>query len=250
MKKKSLFYLFIICLFLFIEEVHAKTIHAIFVADTVNDTGFETKPDMQSIQNDLRAFSKHTQIPLKERIFLGSGFKKSTVETYLNQLKVDSSDTVIFYFSGHGYRTQEMVSPWPFLTFEFYKPGIDLKWVTDTIRKKSPQFSLIMADCCNNFIERGFINETKYIRINLHDQPSHYPGYRQLFLNAKGCIVLCSSSKGQFSYGSRLGGLFTQCFMNSLKQESHKTTPSWKRLLERASSYIKHIQKPVCEVYH
>lgn len=249
MKKKLFTFLFYSYLLFSYQEIQAKTLHAIIVTDTIHDIAFASIPDLKQIQRELRSVSKSTHMVLQEKTFSGSDFQKHQVKSYLNQLSLGSKDAVVFYFSGHGYRTREKSYPWPTLNFEFYKPGIDLKWVADTIRNKKPQFALIMADCCNNYTEQGFNNETKQIRISLPLQSPKHEGYDQLFNKAKGCIVVCSSSPGQFSYGSRFGGLFTQCFMASLKQETNEAVPSWKRLLERAFSYIKNIQKPVCEVF-
>jgi hypothetical protein len=248
MKQKFLF-IFIISFSLFFKEATAKTIYSILIADTINENEFATKPDMQAIQGELHHFCRQARIPLKEKVFLGSDFKRTKIESYLTSLKVDSSDTIVFYFSGHGYRTQDQKTPWPCLNFEFYQPGIDLKWVVDCIRQKRAQFALIMADCCNNFMDRGFDNESKFIQMNLPYYQPYYPGYQPLLLNSKGCLVVCSSSIGQFSYGSKMGGLFTQCFLSSLTQESHQSKPNWKLLIERASSYIKDVQKPIYAIY-
>jgi hypothetical protein len=228
----------------------AKTLHAILVADTIHDIGSVTWPDLCHWQNELRVITQHTQMILKEKIFYGSDFSKEKIKSYLKSLTVNEKDSVVFYFSGHGYRTSQKKTPWPFLTFEFYKPGLDIQWITDVIRSKKPQFALVISDCCNNFMEMGFFgSETKNIQINLRQFPPFYPGYDQLFCKAKGCIVISSCSAGQFSYGSRFGGLYTQCFFTSLNRELTEKKPSWKHLLERANGYINHIQRPVCEVY-
>lgn len=240
----------LIGVFFSFQTLHAKMLHAILVADTVHDLCSVTKPDLHHWQKELKVIAQHTQMILKEKIFSDSAFCKEEVQKYLQKLSVNQADAVIFYFSGHGYRTAKKETPWPFLTFEFYKPGLDIQWIADTIRSKKPRFALVMSDCCNNYEENGrFGTETKQIQINLRQSPPHYAGYQQLFSRAKGCIVISSCSEGQFSYGSHLGGLYTQCFFTSLNRELKEETPSWKNLLQRANGYIQHIQRPVCQVY-
>lgn len=247
---KKLFFYFFCILSFYSESIQARTLHAILVADTIHDIRTVTWPDICHWQKELRSIAQHTQMILKEKTFYGHEFNKEVIKDYLKSLAVDEKDSVIFYFSGHGYRTMKKKTPWPYMTFEFYKQGLDLQWITDAIRNKKPQFALVMADCCNNFMELGlFSHETKNIKINLKTFPIHYPGYLQLFSKAKGCIVVSSCSAGQFSYGSRFGGIFTQCFFTSLNHELLEKKPSWKHLLERASGYINHIQRPLCEVY-
>jgi caspase domain-containing protein len=249
MYKSALFFLLWLGVFIYPQNGEAKIIHAILVADTVNDIIFNARADLHKMREELSGIAKHTQSTLKERIFSGGEFKKEKVIDYLRDLTLAPSDTIIFYFSGHGYRDKQKQTPWPDLAFELYKPGVDLQWIAQTIWNKKPQFALIFADCCNNYLERGFNNALKTVVINLHKIPTCTKGYQQLFTNAKGCVVICSSSAGQFSYVSEDGGLFTLCFLSSLNKEVAQPKPSWKKLLERAHSYIGHIQKPCCEVY-
>jgi hypothetical protein len=250
MKIFILFSFYLFFLLLPCQTMVAKTLHAILVADTIHDITSITGPDLRHWQQELRIITQHTKMILKEKIFSGQEFSKEKIKSYLKDLSIAEKDSVVFYFSGHGYRTKTKQTPWPFLTFEFYKPGLDIQWITDTIRSKKPRFALVMTDCCNNFMELGFFShETKNIHINLPQFPPHFPGYQQLFNKAKGCIVISSCSAGQFSYGSRFGGLYTQCFFTSLNHELTEKEPSWKHLLQRANGYISHIQCPVCEVY-
>lgn len=245
--------LFLSCFFAFFwptDILFAKTLHAILVADTVHDISSVTRPDLRRWQKEVRSITKNTSMILREKIFHGADFNKEKIKNYLKNLKVEKSDSVIFYFSGHGYRTMQKKTQWPFLTFEYYKPGLDVHWIASTIRIKKPQFALIMADCCNNFMENGmFGKETKNILINLKQVPPQVSGYAHLFCNAKGCIVVSSCSQGQFSYGSHFGGLYTQCFFTSLNRELYEKKPSWKRILQRTNGFIGHIQRPLCEVY-
>lgn len=238
-----------LCFLTFQIECFAKTLHAILIADNLHDITLFTQADLYNIQNELRKISKHAQCILKEKVFLGLEFEKEKIMNYVKNLHVEPTDSIVFYFSGHGYRTMQKQTLWPFLSFELYKIGLDMQWVVDTLWGKKPQFTLIMADCCNNFAERGINTETKQIHINLHQKETDSSGYRQLFVNAKGCVVICSSSVGQFSYGSKYGGIFTMCFLSSLNKEIGEPSPSWKNLFLRASAYMKHIQKPICQIY-
>ncbi|MBA3721654.1 MAG: caspase family protein [Parachlamydiaceae bacterium] len=250
MKASSMKLFFLVFVLIQNFALDAKTLHAILIADTIHsDIRNIAAPDLKNIQEEMRKIAVHTKSKLKEKTFSGSDFSKDKVTSYLENLSFGPTDSVVFYFSGHGYRTMQKVSPLPNLSFEFYKNGLDMKWVADTIWNKKPRFALILADCCNNYAENGFNNETKNVYINLHKKPEHNKGYDQLFSKAKGCLVVCSSTAGQYSYGSHFGGLFTHCFLVSLNKEIAEPTPSWKNLLLRANRYISHIQKPFCQVY-
>lgn len=249
MQNKYLIFILYIILIFNSEKGFGKTLHTVLVADTVNEIGFATAPDIKQIQREMRVIAQKSQMKINEKIFWGSNFDKRYVESYLTQLNVDSTDTVVFYFSGHGYRTYQKITHWPNLNFNFNQPGMDLKWVIDTIRSKNPQFAFIVADCCNNYIEQGADARPTSLQVDLHAKTPRYAAYTQLFANSKGCIAVCSSSPGQFSYGSKLGGLFTKCFLTQLTHESNRTDPNWKHLMDKTIHLIQKVQKPICEIY-
>jgi hypothetical protein len=230
------------------QDLRAGILHAVFVTDSINDISLITKPDLLKWQTEIQIIGKYAKLPVKEKVFTGSQFNKAQVSSYIQKLNLKSDDSFVFYFSGHGYRTVDQKSPFPVLTFTLYEKGIELEWIANVIRSKKPHFALVMADCCNMYLERGFSHPTKKIQVNLHPLPPNYPAYEQLFAKAKGCIVVSSCSAGEFSYGSHLGGLYTQCFFASLNRELSETKPSWKNLLRRSNGYISSIQKPICMV--
>jgi hypothetical protein len=250
MKLKSIFLSLLACLVLIGERVEAKTLYAILVADSIHDITMITKPDVRRLQQELKVVATHTKVDLKTRIFSDREFRMDKLIGYLQSLKVNSDDLVVFYFSGHGYRYSQQKSPWPNMMFDPRRPGINLEYIAKLVWNKKPQFALIMSDCCNNNVEQGFFgNASKSIDVRLRKKTPYFPGYHDLFTNAKGCVVVCSCSAGQFSYGSSCGGLFTQSFLVSLNHELGQQSPNWTRLIQRASSYINHIQKPVCQFY-
>lgn len=250
MKLKMIFLTLLTSLLLLGERVEAKTLHAILVADSIHDITMVTKTDVKNIREELKVITKHSKMKLKEKVFSGHDFRMDKLVKHLKKLKIKSDDIVVFYFSGHGYRHTQQTVPWPNMMFDPSRPGINLQYVADILWSKKPQFALVVSDCCNNYIERGFFgNADKMIDVCLYKKPTHFPGYRQLFANAKGCVVICSCSAGQFSYGSCCGGLFTQCFLVSLNHELSQSKPSWDGVFQRTSSYINHIQKPVIKIY-
>ncbi|WP_039357975.1 caspase family protein [Candidatus Protochlamydia amoebophila] len=249
-KNPSLYFILFLNLFCCGQMISAATLHTILVADTIHDINSITVPDLARWQKELQMIAQSTHMILKEITFEGKRFRKQLIIDYLKNFSVNHDDAVVFIFSGHGYRTRDKKSPWPFLIFELDKHGMDLKWIDETIRSKKPRFSLVLGDCCNNYIEKGFLGENKNIFVNLRLVETNPSGYNQLFCRAKGHIIVCSCSPGNFSYGSPFGGLYSQCFLVSLNREISQKFPSWKKVLERANGYIQQVQIPVCEINH
>lgn len=248
MNKSRFFVLSLICLLFAISEVQAKTIHAILVADTVNNITEVTEPNITLFQQELRQVCKHTQLGLKEKIFVGKDFNSDKIMAHLQGLQIDPSDVIFFYFSGHGFHAHQKKSHWP--NMEFYRNEFDFEKVINVVKAKQARLSLVFADCCNNYHEQANEAVPRNINVNLENKRINPEGYRRLFLDAKGCIAVCSASPGQFSYGCHKGGLYTQCFLTSLNHELANPNPNWKSLLDRASKFIGRVQKPIAQLSH
>lgn len=245
MQKFKCFVLLSILLFTVNLSLSADHLHAIIVTDCRNELKEVTTPDLYHIQGAVEKIAKNTDLTLKKKVITGKDFKKQNLLYHLNQLKVGSQDVVIFYFSGHGYRTYSKQTHWPTLLFNWQEDGIDLAWIAGQIEGKKPRFALIIADCCNNFVEDGFDMKEPNQYYNFKSYAPSKKGYWELFRRQTGMVILASSSPGQFSFGCDTGGVCTNCLIMKLSEESYAKTPSWRKILGGVASHISKIQKPI-----
>lgn len=233
--------------------LEGATLHAMIVADTTDESiGESTAVDYQNMLQEARRIAKHTGLELNEITVRDQEATPALMWQKLNAIQVAPDDAIIFYFSGHGYRTSTKgSSPWPNLYFSRVQQGVDLGLVGQKLEEKNPRFLLVMADACNNIIPDEYA--PMLVAKGLFSKPNEEQikaNYRALFLDTEGVVIATSSRAGEYSWGTDTGGLFTVALLRSLKQVVESSTvPSWEKLMEKAASQTGSYQHPDYRIY-
>ncbi|MBN1534033.1 MAG: caspase family protein [Spirochaetes bacterium] len=217
--------------------VQSQTIHAILVGDTVDpNIGRGDKLDLDLMRGLLQETSRLTGASLKMKVF-DSSIIRSEIMNAVTGLNPGSDDTVVFFYTGHGYRMSSFRNKWPAMSLKGNyggSAGLDLKWAYDTLKKKNPRLLIVMADACNSTVPIGSIDTHMSVAYG-EGNPA---AYRKLFLQDKGGILASSSVPGQYSYSGTTGSQFTVQFMSSIKSELSSSNPTWKGIMTKASQPI------------
>jgi hypothetical protein len=201
--------------------------------------------DLENVRQECLRISEFSELPLREIAFTGGGLNPESVFKELKGFSVSPDDLVIFYFSGHGYRTDSKgENPWPNLLCSSSRTGIDYGKVVEILLSKQPRFLLAIADCCNHFMSGSFAPPVPDLAIKSFSSEQVRLSYRKLFLESEGAVLVTSSEVGEMSWCIPRGALFTLSLIDSLKIEAESPTPSWELLLERASLKVKGYQHP------
>lgn len=241
---KSVPKLFYKCLFTFVffaKSLYAADLHLVAVGDfAAKDLLSGLQYDIISIQNQALQIAEHTGLDLcYTSITEGVDTANQVINTLLD-LNTEEEDVILFYYTGHGYRTRNQLSNWPNLHFMYKETGIELDLIITLLKKQKAHLSIIFADCCNNILEdflapplicaqsKGVDMSTQVVR-----------NYTKLFLETNGLVVAASSAAGQYSYSiDEYGGLFTQAFLMAFN-DSMLNTPTenleWNSILKAAS---------------
>jgi hypothetical protein len=202
------------------------------------------------------------KIDIDEFNVMGAGFSCAAIERILagkpdvsgKKLDVSPSDTVIFYYAGHGYRVEPAQASDKFPLLECssirtlsapeLQPDKDLRfsWIMDKLFAMKPRLVIGIADACNVevYAKGGAISRgVDYL-------PGE--GARRLFLEYKGMLSFSGSvPRGESYYyppEQPDGGLFTNQLLNSILDElvrakSSDTQPSWEAIEAAATKPIK-----------
>lgn len=227
----------------------AAQIHLIMVGDTAStDIGATVTPDLEHMHQQTSAIAKLLHVHLEERTFIGSQVNSRQFFNALSSLKVDHDDLIIFYFSGHGYRTKskDAHDPWPNLVFSLEHAGVDFLDVVDIIKEKNPRLVIALADSCNNYLAPGHIPVVKPAKKPLmRSLKLPKVNARFLFMEPAGEILISAASPGEVSWGTLKGGLFTNAFLFSLSQAIDRPQlPDWAQILSEASDSVLENQTP------
>ncbi|MEC7838479.1 MAG: caspase family protein [Chlamydiota bacterium] len=246
----------IFCLLLLMTTVAtASTLHVIMVCDTqAKNIQGGVAINMQSMQKEMADIAYYTDMQLNMKIFYDLEANHNFVD-YINKLNVNSDDVVIFYWSGHGYRTESKNNPWPNFAFANDWTGIDQLELTLLIEKKSPSLTISITDTCNSILSEKHappLMHMKSLELSPMDlKELKRENYTKLFCNTKGTIITAASIPGQYSYAnnSLFGGLWTYSLLNGLQSEviSSKEA-SWDHVFEVAElklSFFSVVQTPM-----
>jgi len=219
----------------------AAQIHAILIGDLDSrDICSAISNDLSSIEGELERISDYTGLTLSQTVFVGATVRSDKVLSFLTNLKVNRDDVILFYFSGHGYRTlSKGENPWPNLYFSKESVGIDFADCVDMCREKEPRLGIFIADCCNNVIsEQAAPAMAKRTLLGRDaDVRRVSMAYKKLFVEADGLIVIAGSKAEQTSLALNTGSLYTTSFLISLREiiQGSSAMVSWTHLLDKAS---------------
>ncbi len=165
------------------------------------------------------------------------------LKTWTDTLKRKSDDIVVFYFSGHGFRTADSKDQWPYLYLSSDRNAVEGTWFIETIKKIQPRLALLIYDCCNNDpynIPKFSFPSRQFLMRKAPD----YSGLQRLFAQTKGLIIASASIPGKSSYGGDKGGLFTLAFINRLWNESGNKDINWEKLMKSTKELCSSVPTP------
>ena len=225
----------------------AATLHAIYVADVQDaQIGVSTKADVDHLSAQINTVKDLVGLKLNQVLLSGPQFKIDTVLNYIDALQVAPDDVVLFYYSGHGYRTDVKDSKWPALFFS-WEEGLDLKTVTSHLQAKKARFVFVMADCCNNVLARDGAPSYRALRKD-NMNARMVENYKALFLKTKGVLTLASAGVGEYAYCSDQGGYFTTAFLQSLNHGVlYADQARWDHIIDVAAWSLRDLQHPIYE---
>ena len=217
----------------------ARNFYSIVVADTRDSrVGKSVTQDFLHMRQKMQDIANYTEMTLKEIILTNYDANPTLVLRKLKEAQINHNDVVVFYYAGHGYRTESKGdSPWPNLAFSVSSKGLTYESIMSELSNKHPQFLLTLVDICNNVIPEASAPPviTSTLRRATEDK-NLINNYRLLFSNITGTIFIAGASVGEYSYGFEDGGLYTNAFLKSMNTEVNKKSgpAKWQNILKNA----------------
>lgn len=246
--KKMAVWLFALSLFVFSFFEAQADIIAIIACDThAHNIENSVSEDLATIRAEAAKIALYTESDLKEIIFDGNNLQPKEFLKTLKGLQFTEGDTVLFYFSGHGFRTYSKDESilWPNLFFSDSGQGIDFAQVLAILGTKKQSLLVAIADCCNNYMDDSAAPPLVKGGVAKQNIETLKKNYKKLFLDTKGSILVASSSVSEYSWCYPKGAVFTLALIQSMHEETlRKSDPDWKTVLDKASYRIKRHQTP------
>jgi hypothetical protein len=221
----------------------------VIVADTYDDSiGDSTSADLFKMSAMMSKIATNTEMKHKEVIIKDNLTTASNMLKTIKSLEVQEDDVVIFYFSGHGYRTPSKGdSLWPNLYFSLRDEGVEYEKVVAILQQKNPRLLLTVADVCNNVISE--FNAPMLVKSMMFREGAEKKvndNYRKLFLQTRGMVRITSSKAGEYSWATRRGGTFTLALLKNMEVELSSSVPAdWGKMLDRTAYEVSKDMHPV-----
>ncbi|RXK58885.1 hypothetical protein ESA94_15980 [Lacibacter luteus] len=208
-------------------------IHLIIVANTADSTvGFAANKDMASAE---QLFTDLTDVigikPMNVIKIYGAAYSRATVLAEIKKFKPQRNDIVVFYYSGHGFRTKKKTSVYPMIDLrskpaqDYVKESLTIDTVMQLIKAKGARMNIVLGDCCNWDPEMPL----PYVSADPQKRATN-PAWdpeksRALFLNPKRTnIIGIAATKNQLAVSNKkYGSFFFMYFRDALLTEISKS---------------------------
>ena len=233
----------------------SSTLHLILVANTLDPTiGSGCATDEKNLRNEFSQVADALGLSLKEYIIDGSSFSKENVLTQLSSLSPASNDVVMFIYRGHGFRWKNQTEDWPRMDLRPSSfaaindnSSMNLADVYTAVKNKGARLNIILADCCNSEIDVSSLTSSNYLTFQV-DNNSDISKLRKLFMNANGVILSSAAQKGEVSWTTPQGGLYSMSFLQALREEiSYLSNDacSWNNIISKTINLARNKSTPV-----
>ena len=203
----------------------SSTLHLVLIANTHDPTiGIGCASDEANLKNEFQQVADALGISFKQYIIDGSSFSKENVVSALNSLYPGNNDIVFFVYRGHGFRWKDQTSDWPRMDLRpssyadiTDNSSMNLSEVYSALKGKGARLNIILADCCNSEISSSPVTNSNYLTFQF-DNNSDVSKLRKLFMNSTGILLSSAAQKGEVSWTTSQGGLYSMSFLQALRE--------------------------------
>lgn len=189
---------------------------------------------LQSFKDDIR----QAGFRVDEHDVLDPDFSCASIRKLVDDIHPAADDVVIFYYSGHGYRTQGSATTFPEFDCRIAPadPFLGLVSAVQILHQKTtpPRLIIGVADACNTLLvappfgTRGGISAQELV-----------PGLKHLLGDFRGTILAAAAKPNDYAYYQTVGaakGFFTDAFISIIRNEAlHKRSDaSWDAIQAKA----------------
>lgn len=226
-----------------VKKDKSATLHFVLIANTLDARiGMGCSADEMNLKHEFALIAGALGVSFRQYIVDGDAFSKARVVSTLNSLLPGENDIVVFIYRGHGFRWKNQSGDWPRMDLRFSpydtiseRNSMNLSEIYSSLKSKGARLNIILGDCCNSEINMSPVTNTNYLTFQI-DNNSDLSKLRRLFLGSKGIILSAAARKGEVSWNTSQGGLYSMSFLQALREEVsylNAAVSSWDNIVSK-----------------
>jgi hypothetical protein len=225
------------------------TIKLIIVANTLDQTiGSTCQQDLTRVKKTFTDIAAMLKLNFSATEIKGQDFGKLAVVNAMSKLSSNPSDIIVFCYTGHGFHYErDLNNPYP--QFDFRRSAkqdvdantMNLIEVTNALKIQKAHLKLVLADCCNTFLETGKLfgrSNPSTVRSTIQWSKSNC---ENLFMRQSGTVVVSAASIGEIARcNEEYGGFFLFNFLKSLDKSLSvfASGNSWQNIISETKETV------------
>lgn len=217
-------------------------IHLMIVANTNDSTvGVAAVKDIKTVEDFFSDLTEVMGIKTMNTVKVyGNNFSRGNVLDALKKIAPQPNDIVVFYYSGHGFRTSAKATPYPMYDLrsrpgqDYVKESLTTDTVAQLLKAKNARMTLVLSDCCNWNPDMPLPYVKADPQTRSTDIPWDIDKCRALFLNPKKTAIIgVAADKNQLAVSNaEQGSFFFKYFRESLVTVINKTYRSFNTFMD------------------
>ena len=225
-------------------DLSASKLHVILVTNSEDPS---LGPGFDANHRKLKSMFKDVALTCKMSYSFteikGNVFSKQSVLSAISNLRSGANDVIVFYYSGHGFKSPNARSEWPQLdlrtgfSMDKISNSINLDFdVYQSLKQKNHRLLFVIGECCNT--EGGTPARSDPIMMAAGENVIDRSLVTDLF-SRSGNILIATSKPGEGSwYYLNNGGYFCNNFISSFMRQvgfaSTANTVKWRTIFDQA----------------
>ena len=233
------------------EEKDTKLI--LLVVANINDPviGASCMLDRDTMVQTFKDLTDFMGIKLVTKTIFGKDYNKENVVSAIRDfIQPSSKDIVVFYYSGHGFRTSDDKSVYPRIDLRpkndntYVVNSLGIEDVFKQIDAKGARLNLVISDCCNTIPGANLCTGRAIIRSRSIEPSWTLNNCRALFLDPqrKSILITAADQNQRACSDNRYGGFFSIFFRKAMINyvTNLKANVNWFKIIQDAKEATKY----------
>ena len=236
MNRFSIFFLLWLTLTSFVSATEPK-IHLIIATDARAGFGANLVADMKNMERVFRQNVPSSRLEIM--VMEPKTVTPDSILETIDAVKSNETDTLVFYYSGHGANDDKNGGHYFQLRDKNGKTAeLQRRTLLAKMKTKPARLNVVLTDCCN--LDSTSSGTSKQMTVTSPGRIS--PLFETLFIKSEGTVDITSSKRGEASFldttDKKRGSCFTYPLVELLEKHRENASVTWPRFVDELRANV------------